>query len=91
MFGIDTSSAEASDTSRLSVEPERPNAPLSSRVNAVLRELRRGRATYQQVVIVRQGSPGEMQVAQYFVEDRSPGMQSYPDWMIAIHKGVMAK
>ncbi|KAL6763866.1 COP-II coat subunit [Haematococcus lacustris] len=91
VFGVDLNSAGAQDSTQLSVEPERPGSTLSSRVNKLLAALRASRPLYQQCFVVRQGSPLEMHVAQYFVEDRGPAVPSYPDWMLSIYKGVMAK
>ncbi len=91
VFGVDLASPEASDSTKLHVEPPREGAPASQRVNAVLRELRRGRAVHQQCFVVRQGGPLEVHIAQYFVEDRGAAPQSYADWMLAIHKGVLQK
>jgi protein transport protein SEC24 len=91
VFGFDLSSPEANDPTRLQVEPERPGSPLSARLCAVLRALRAGRPTYAQCFVVRQGSPMEMHIQQYWVEDRGANTQGYPDWMMAVYKGVMAK
>lgn len=44
-----------------------------------------------QVFVVRQGSPLEPHVLPYLVEDRSPSTQSYTDYMVSLHKAVLAK
>lgn len=70
VFGMEPS-ALPQDASAVSVEPGRPDAPMSRRLNAVLKALRSGRPLYQQCFVVRQGSPMEVHVVPYFVEDRT--------------------
>ncbi|EFJ52467.1 hypothetical protein VOLCADRAFT_72688 [Volvox carteri f. nagariensis] len=89
VFGTDPMSLPQ-DTSAVLVEPGR-DAPMSRRVNAVLRTLRAKRLLHQQVFVVRQGSGLDAHVLPYFVEDRSPSTQSYTEYMVALHKAVMAK
>jgi len=78
------------DPSQLSVEPPREGA-LSRRINNVLSRLRAGRPIYQQCFIVRQGSPMEMHMLPYLVEDRTQTTPSYADFMLLLHKSVMSK
>lgn len=78
------------DSAALHVEPAR-ESPTSKRLCAVLAALRGGRALHGQCFVVRQGSPLEMHVAPYFVEDRGPSTQAYGDYLQTVHKAVMAK
>lgn len=78
------------DPAALQVEPSR-GSPLSVRVNRLLAALRSRRPTYQQCFVVRQGSPLEVHVMPYLVEDRMPAVPSYSDFMMVLHKGVLSK
>ena len=78
------------DASQLSPEPPRDNL-MSKRICAVLSTLRARRPVYQQCFVIRQGSPLEVHVLPYFVEDRSQATPSYADFMLAMHKGVLSK
>eukprot|EP00198_Chlamydomonas_reinhardtii_P012637 XP_001701974.1 COP-II coat subunit [Chlamydomonas reinhardtii] len=89
VFGTDPLSLPQ-DTSAVTVEPGR-DTPMSGRVTTLLRALRAGRPLHQQVFVVRQGSPLEPHVLPYLVEDRSPSTQSYTDYMVSLHKAVLAK
>ncbi|GIL72053.1 hypothetical protein Vretimale_545 [Volvox reticuliferus] len=89
VFGMEPNSLPQ-DTTAVTVEPGR-DAPMSRRVNAVLRKLRAQRPLHQQVFVVRQGSGLDAHVLPYFVEDRSPATQSYMEYMVLLHKSVMAK
>jgi len=89
VFGVDVQTANPAEP--LDLEPARPESALSMRINAVLAALRSPGQHYQQCFVVRQGSPLELHLAQYFVEDRGPGMHSYADWMLLIHKAVLSK
>lgn len=80
----------ALDPNQLTVEPSR-GSPMSHRINALLGALRSGRPLYQQCYVVKQGSPMEVHVMQYLVEDRMPATPSYTDFMMSVHRGVMSK
>ncbi|KAK9811733.1 hypothetical protein WJX72_009241 [[Myrmecia] bisecta] len=88
VFGVDPAHPPQ-DSLGLAVEPARNNE-LSQRINALLRALRAGRANYQNCFVVRQGSPTEVHVLAYFLEDRGPGPYSYVELMAAIHKQVLS-
>lgn len=87
VFGVDAGQQEPSV---LAVEPARAGSELSARINRVIGALRAGRATHQQVFVVRQGSHMEAHVLPYFVEDRSVGTVSYLDFLQTLHKAVQA-
>eukprot|EP00798_Chlamydomonas_sp_ICE-L_P030136 gene30136-35113_t len=86
VFGVDVHSV--ADPSQLSVEPAR-ESHMPKRVCAVLRTLRSKRRVHQQCFIIRQGSPLEVHVLPYFVEDRSQATASYSDYMMTMHQGAM--
>ncbi|KAL3141459.1 hypothetical protein ABBQ32_005024 [Trebouxia sp. C0010 RCD-2024] len=75
----------------LTVEPVRKGRELSERINALITDLRRGRAVYPQCFVVRQGSAAEQHMHALLVEDKLAQTQSYVDWMTQLHKTVMAK
>ncbi len=54
------------------------------------RRLREGRPVYQQSFVVRQGSQREFQVLPYFIEDRTPQTDGYADFLLRVHKAVLA-
>ncbi|KAG1666370.1 hypothetical protein FOA52_007908 [Chlamydomonas sp. UWO 241] len=73
------------------VEPARAGSVLSTRVNAVIAALRRGRPGAQSLLVAIQGSPGEAAAAPYLVEDRQAGgAPSYPEFVAQLHRMVMA-
>ena len=77
----------------LVLEPPRSGSKLSTRICAVVAQLRKHKELQQQVHVVRQGTPLEAHVMPYFVEDRmgSSGLPSYLDWMSLVQKDLMAK
>lgn len=86
--------ASAQDPKFLKVEPPRQGSELSTRICAVIAALRKHRELYQEVYVVRQGTPMEAHVMPYFVEDRSAssgGLPGYLEWMMSVQKAVMAK
>ncbi len=59
-------------------------------VAALYRRLRERRPVYQQSFVVRQGSQLEFQVLPHFVEDRTPQTDGYADYLLRVHKAVLA-
>jgi hypothetical protein len=79
------------DVSSLPLEPPRDGSPPSRRLCALLAALRAGRAAAQPAFAVRQGTPAEAVAMPLLVEDRTSGQMGYADFLLAVHKAVMAK
>jgi hypothetical protein len=90
LLGPEAASPNA-DVSALPLEPPRQGSPLSQRLCALLRELRRGRPQEQPAFAVRQGTPAEAVAMPLLVEDRTAGQPSYADFLVALLKQVLAK
>lgn len=54
------------------------------------RQLREGRPVYPQSLVVRQGSQREVHVLPNFVEDRTPQTDGYVEYLLRVHKAVLA-
>ena len=42
-------------------------------------------------MLLLQGSPLEVHLAHFLVEDRTPSMLGYSDWLQTLHKAVMSR
>ena len=84
-------SLEAVDPSRPLLLPEL-GTPLSAAVRGLLDEVRRQRAGYLRLRVVRRGDPGEAAFYCALVEDRTPaGGMSYVEYLCFLHRAIQNK
>eukprot|EP00002_Diphylleia_rotans_P002347 TRINITY_DN114_c0_g1_i2.p1 TRINITY_DN114_c0_g1~~TRINITY_DN114_c0_g1_i2.p1 ORF type:complete len:810 (-),score=160.55 TRINITY_DN114_c0_g1_i2:379-2808(-) len=66
------------------------NTDLNRRVNAILDGMRAGRSVYPKLTIIREGEPSDLVFLGYMVEDRTPAVMSYYEFLTHIHKQIHA-
>ena len=65
---------------------------ISSKVHAIIQQIRAQRSTYQNLQIIREGEPREAKfMTSYFVEDRTRSVHSYNEFLTNLYQRVQAK
>jgi len=87
LFGI--SSLESVDTSQLRLVPLENE--FSTRVNAIVNDIRSQRPMYMDLAIVREGEPREVKFYTNLVEDRTKSVHSYYEFLVNLHQRIQAR
>eukprot|EP01125_Pyxidicula_operculata_P014797 TRINITY_DN4973_c0_g1_i1.p1 TRINITY_DN4973_c0_g1~~TRINITY_DN4973_c0_g1_i1.p1 ORF type:complete len:818 (-),score=253.42 TRINITY_DN4973_c0_g1_i1:19-2472(-) len=81
------------DVSRLAIDsdPNQPVNTLKNRIVSVINSLRVGRANYQSVHIIKEGSGGDIYFFSHFIEDRTNTVYSYYEFLVQLQRTVSTK
>ncbi|KAI3856673.1 hypothetical protein MKX03_026798 [Papaver bracteatum] len=70
---------------------EQHDNELSKKLNNMVNEIRRQRCSYLRLRLCKKGDPSGMLFFSYMVEDKSPGILSYVEFLVHVHRQIQTK